>query len=343
MKLFGKDLDRQILVVAEIGSNHEGDPEAAGRMIRLAAEAGADAVKLQSFTLERFLASDDAERMERMSRFRLGEESHRRLAEIAEEAGIALFSTAVTDDMVPFLDGLFPVIKIASGDLDFEPVIRAAARTGKPVILSTGAGTVEEIDRAVEWVKDEVGSDALAERLLLMHCVAAYPTPIEEANLLSVPFLAERYGIPVGYSNHVIGLEAPLAAVALGARALEVHFTDSRENRTFRDHQLSLVPEELAALVEAAPRIAAARGTYGKVPQASELPSVWAIRKGLVAARDLDEGHVLAREDLAYARPATEFRAAELDSLVGRRLAGPLKAGSQLRKAHLADGGERVA
>lgn len=324
---FGKDLDRETLFVAEIGVNHEGDPEAASRLVRLAADAGADAVKLQVYTPERFVSAADPARLERVGRFALDEATLRRLADEAKSLGVALFATAVSEDVVPLLDELFPAIKIASGDLDFEPVVRAAARTGKPVILSTGLGTLEEVETAVGWVRDEVGEAALRERLMLMHCVSAYPTPVEDANVRSVPFLAERTGLRVGYSNHVIGPEACLAAVALGACALEVHFTDRKTGREFRDHALSFERDDLAALIAAATRIRASLGTAGKDRQPSEEPNLLATRKGVVASRDLPAGTRLAEPDLHWARPATEFAARELPDLVGRRLARDVRAG----------------
>ncbi len=330
MKLFDKNLDREVAIVAEIGVNHEGDVRAASRLVRLAAEAGADAVKFQSYTAERFASSDDAERLARVRRFALDEAAHRQLAAEAAALGVTFFSTAVTEDWVPLLAELAPVVKIASGDLTFEPVIRAAAATGKLVILSTGLGTVEEIDRAVSWLRAEIGNAEIADRLVLLHCISAYPTPLEEANLLSIPYLAERYGIPVGYSNHVSGIDACLAAIALGAQVIEAHFTDSRTDRTFRDHELSLEPDEMAELVRRAPAFRASRGAWGKTRQASELPLLNLVRKGLVAARDLGRGHLLARDDLMYARPATGFASGDLDQVLGRRLAQPLGAGARL-------------
>ncbi len=327
MKLFGKDLPREVAIVAEIGVNHEGDPEAALRLIRLAAEAGADAVKFQSYTPARYAASNDAERLARVGRFALDETTHERLAAEAKARGIHFFSTPLSEDWVPVIARLGAAIKIASGDLTFEPVIRAAARTGKPVIVSTGLGTDEEIDRAVGWLTEEIGAGQLGERVVLLHCVVAYPTPIEEANLLAIPFLAERYRVPIGYSNHVMGLDACFGAVALGACVLEVHVTDRREGRTFRDHQLSLLPDELAELVRRTPGFRAARGGFGKPRQPSELAALQAVRKGVVAARDLAAGTVLARDDLMYARPATEFAASELGTLIGRRLKADLKSG----------------
>lgn len=319
MQLFGKDLERDVLVVAEIGVNHEGDVAAAERLISLAHAAGAHAVKLQSYTPERFASSADPSRLERVKRFCLDRAAHDRLAAHARSIGATLFSTCVTEDVIPMLAALFPAIKVASGDINFEVLVRSALRSGKPVILSTGNADLAEIDRAVQWCREEVGS-SVGERVAIMHCVSAYPAPIEQANLLSVPFLKERYGLTTGYSNHVLGAEACLAAVALGAQILEVHFTDRREGRQFRDHALSFEPHELADLVKAVPRLRAALGVRGKPLQPSEMEIRSAMRKGVVAARDLPAGTVLAESDLMYARPATEFTAADLPALLGKRL-----------------------
>jgi N-acetylneuraminate synthase/N,N'-diacetyllegionaminate synthase len=332
MKLFGKDLGDDVVIIAEIGVNHEGDVEAASRLLKLAAESGADAAKFQSYTPERFISAADPERFARVTRFSLDEAAHRRLAREAQELGIAFLSTAVTEDWVPLIAELSLAIKIASGDLDFEVVIRKAARTGRTVILSTGLGTVEEIDNAVGWVRDEIGEDTLADRLVLMHCVSAYPAPLEEANLLAIPFLAERYGVTTGYSNHVVEPDVCIAAAALGASVIEVHFTDQREGRTFHDHALSFEPSYLARLVAMAPRIRAARGSYGKERMACELPNLEAVRKGLVAARDLETGSVLERADMMFARPAGEFPARDIDMVVGKRLTAPLRRGDPLRR-----------
>ncbi|MEW5727610.1 MAG: N-acetylneuraminate synthase family protein [Pseudomonadota bacterium] len=334
MELFRKSLERDVAVIAEIGVNHEGDLEAAKRLVRLAAEAGADAVKFQTYTPKRFASANDPERLARVTRFSLGEGALKQLREVADGAGIALFSTAVTEDTVPMLAAMFDCIKIASGDLTFEPVIRAAARSGRVVILSTGGGTVDEVDRAVAWVADEVGSERLGERLVLMHCVASYPVPPEQANVRSVPFLAQRYpALTVGYSNHVIGTEACLAAVALGAKVVEVHFTDCKTGRSFRDHELSLEAGDLKEMVRQIGIISQALGQFDKRPQLCEEPLLPIIRKGVVAARDLKAGHRLESGDLMYARPATEFPASELPRLVGRVLTQDVAEGCLIERA----------
>jgi N,N'-diacetyllegionaminate synthase len=327
MKLFGKDLSREVVVIAEVGVNHEGDVEAASRLLRLAAGTGADAVKFQTYSPDRFISASLPDRVDAVSGRWLDEAAHRRLAREAADLGIAFFSSAITEDVVPLLDELSTAIKIASGDLTFEPVIRAAARTGKPVILSTGLGTTEDIDQAVEWFVDEVGEDECAEKLALLHCVAAYPTPGDQTNVLSVPFLRERYGLVTGYSHHALGLEPCFAAVALGARIIEAHFTDQKHDRDFHDHALSLEPSEMAQLVTSSKAILASLGRYGKQRMPAELPGLQAMRKGIAAARDLEAGTILGPDDIKFARPATEFASTELDQVVGHRLTGKLASG----------------
>lgn len=335
MILFGRPLGVEVAIVAEIGVNHEGDVEAASRLIKAAGSAGADAVKLQSYTPDRLASSVDPVRLQRVRRFALSVEAHERLFSEAAGNGVRLFSTAVTEDWVPWLAAHCPAIKIASGDLTFEPVIRAAAGSGRVVILSTGCGDLAEVDRAVDWVAREVGIDAIRDHLVLMHCVSAYPAPAAQANLLSIQFMRDRYGVEVGYSNHVIGPDVPLAAVALGASVIELHFTDCREGREFRDHQLSVLPQELAEFVARARAVSAARGSMSKGAQECELSIRDAIRKGVVAARDLAAGTVLARADLMYARPATEVSSGKFEEVIGRSLPVDVKRGMPIPRSVL--------
>jgi N,N'-diacetyllegionaminate synthase len=180
----------------------------------------------------------------------------------------------------------------------------------------------------VGWVRDEVRDMPLHDKLVLLQCTSSYPAPIEEANVATIPMLHERYRVPVGFSNHVRGPEACFAAVALGACLLEVHFTDQKEGRTFRDHQLSMTVPELSALIETASLIRKALGTPEKTIQPSERGHSLDIRKGLVAARDLTEGTILTDDDLSYARPAIYFRSSQRGELIGRRLKRGLASGA---------------
>jgi N,N'-diacetyllegionaminate synthase len=320
------------LVIAEVGVNHEGSYEKACELIKLAQAAGADFVKFQSYTPIRYASCEDQQRLKRVSRFALSNEDFLGLSQLATKLGIGFLSTPLTEDWVEVLNPFCAAFKIASGDITFKPVIKNAAHTGKPLIISTGAATIDEIDQAVSWVCEEVGQENLKDRLILMHCVAAYPTPIEEANVMSIPFLRDRYGISIGYSNHVMGMEASLAAVALGASVIEIHFTDQKEGREFRDHALSFESEDLRKFIEMSRLIKASLGVYDKVVQSCEKDMIPMIRKGVIAARSLKAGVTLTEEDLIYARPATEFKALEIDQLIGKVLTQDIETGYLIPK-----------
>ena len=337
MNIFGKNLETEVAIVAEIGVNHEGSVDSASRLLSLAAESGAHAVKFQSYNPKRYISSSDPERLRRVTEFQLSKKDHYRLASEAEKLGIPFFSTPVTEDMVSILDELCPVFKIASGDITFEPVIRAAASTGKKIILSTGCSSTNEIDQAIGWISDEVGIQKLPEHVILMQCVSAYPTPCDEANVLSIPFLSEKYGFVVGYSNHVVGPEACFAAVALGARLLEVHFTDQKSGRSFRDHSISFEPQELSSLVLSVEKIRSSLGKFEKTLQKSEAGNAKLIRKGIVAAQDLPKGTILSQNDLMFARPATEFSSEMIDDVLGRRLVNAVSSGQMIQRENLID------
>jgi N,N'-diacetyllegionaminate synthase len=318
---------KDIIFIAEIGVNHEGDIEQAKKILMLAAAANVNYVKFQSYTPSRYVAANDGARLSRVTKFSLIKQNFEQLAALAKNLKVDFLSTSLTEDWVDILDPLCPAFKIASGDITFKPVIQKAARTGKPLIISTGAATLDEIDQAIGWVEAEVGSENLKERLILMHCVSAYPTPIEQANILSIPFLKERYGLRVGYSNHVIGMSACLAAVALGADVIEIHFTDCKEGREFRDHALSFDQNDLKTFIQTANEIRKSLGKYSKEVQSCEKDGVSLMRKGVIAARDLKSGSILSEDDLMFARPATEFSSNEIHLLIGQTLKVDLSQG----------------
>ena len=329
MELFGKDLSEDVVIVAEVGVNHEGNINKALELVHMAAESGADAVKFQTYEPFRYASTSDMERFQRVSSFSLSNEDFVLLSKEAESLGIGFFSTPLDESSVQFVSSISPVIKIASPDMNFEPTVRAAASTGKPLIISTGMALPEEIDKTLSWVQDEIGSDVpLNSRVVLLHCASAYPTPIEEINLLSIPYLAERYPVYVGFSDHTIGLDAARASVALGATVIEKHFTDNKEDRDFRDHELSADPDDLKTLVDDVARTKLALGVKEKTRSVSETPNLIPTRKGVVAASDLPEGKILERNDLMFARPSSEIPAERINELIGKTLKVPLQRGN---------------
>lgn len=325
----GRDASERVLVVAEIGNNHEGDVKVARELVRAAAASGADAVKFQTFRTEHFVAPTDPARVARLRRFQLSNDDFVALADDARSHGLRFLSTPLDLGSATFLEGLVDAFKVASGDIDFVPLLRQVARSGKPLIVSTGASELAEVERAVAHIEDAWG--ARRAQLALLHCVSSYPAPQEQANLRAIPALAKAFPRhTVGYSDHTIGIEACVLAVALGARVLEKHFTLDHHHSDFRDHLLSAEPEELKALVQRVRAAEAMLGNGAKRPQPCEAPMLPAIRRSVRAARGLRAGTRLAFEDLAWLRPGGDLAPGHENRLVGRTLRRDVEAGAPL-------------
>lgn len=335
MRVGSFDTDGRVLVVAEVGNNHEGDPALARRLITEMAEAGVDAVKLQVFRTEHFISPRDTKRFARLKSFELGPDDVLALAAHAHELGLLFIATPLDLQSVALLEGTVDVFKVASGDITFMPLLDAIAATRVPVVLSSGGATVDEIRIAIDRIRAGWPIGSTAGQLAVLHCVSSYPVPIEQANLAAIPALARDLGVTVGYSDHVIGVEAVLAAVALGARIIEKHVTVDRNYSDFRDHQLSLEPHEMRILVDRIQVVATLLGTGAKVVQPCERDSIRAIRRSIAAARDLGEGHCVARQDVTWLRPEGGLRPGNEDAVVGRMLRKAIKAGDPITEDDL--------
>ncbi|MDA2936642.1 N-acetylneuraminate synthase family protein [Acidobacteria bacterium AH-259-A15] len=322
-------------IVAEIGVNHEGDSSVAADLIRLAAETGVDAVKFQTFRAEQYVSSVQPERLQRVRKFQLSYETFRQLAQIAKEHGVTFFSTPLHMSDVDFLDEIVPVFKVSSGDLTYRRLIAHIASKDKPIIMSTGLGTREEIQAAVDTVLN-VRPDARKKgELMLLHCVAAYPTPAEEANLANIGWLRETFGLPVGYSDHTLGIKACELAVAAEAVLLEKHFTYRKENQEFHDHAISADPDDMRQLVLAVREAETYQGAKERVRGPSEEKMLLSMRRSVGAAVDIPFGQPVRREWLTYLRPAWGLPADQLDAVVGRRLQRAVPAGDLIRAEDL--------
>jgi len=319
-------------VIAEIGHNHQGDVEKAKALIHAAKDCGVDAVKLQKrdnrrlYTRALFDSPYDNEHSfgatygEHREALELSAAEWLELREFSREEGITLFGTVFDEESADFLAGLgTPAFKIASADLVNTPLLRHVAALGKPIFLSTGGGTLEDVDRAVETVL------AVNSQLCVMQCTASYPCEVEELNLQVIETYRERFGdLVIGLSDHQSGIAMSLVGYMLGARVLEKHFT---LNHAWKgsDHAFSLMPEGMRRLVRDLHRIPAARGDGVKRPLPSEERPLEKMGKKLVAARDLPAGHVLGSGDVVAKSPADGgLPPYELDDLLGRRLAHAL-------------------
>ncbi|MDO8463198.1 MAG: N-acetylneuraminate synthase family protein [bacterium] len=321
----------RVFVIAEIGNNHEGSRALAEDLIGRAALAGVDAVKFQTIVPERLVARTDERRLAQLRRFQLSYDDFRHLATVAQRAGVLFLSTPFDCESAAFLDALVPAYKVASGDLTFLPMIEVIAHTGKPVIFSTGAATVDEIRVAVAHVQGAWAARGVSGDHALLHCVASYPVPPGQANLGAISTLREQFPhSTIGYSDHTMGNDAAVAAVAIGARIVEKHFTLAHDYSDFRDHQLSATPDEIRVLVERIRAVELMMGSGVKVPQPCEEVGRSAFRRAVVAAEDLPEGIVLSAAHLTWVRPAGPFAPGQELGIIGKRLRRAVVAGTVL-------------
>lgn len=328
MRIGDIDIERQTLVVAEIGNNHEGDFEVARRLVEEAARSGAHAVKLQTFRTEHYVSKQDESRFNQLKSYELDPKQFEDLAELSNSLGLLFISTPLDLESAAFLEPLVDCFKIASGDNDFFPLIRKVAESDKPMIVSSGITDADQLARTIAFITSIRGTNDPS--LALLHCVSSYPTPPTEVNLLSIPYLRERFGLPVGYSDHTMGTEAAVLAVALGAQIVEKHFTLEGVTSDFRDHKLSATPSQMKELVE---RVEVARSMLGsrtKAIQPAEKSNVPLLRRSIVAGRDLEAGHELAESDLTWLRPGGGLPPGEEERLIGRRLRHPVNFGERL-------------
>jgi N-acetylneuraminate synthase len=327
-----------VFVIAEAGVNHNGDLKLARALIDVAVEAGADAVKFQTFRAER-LATPDAPKaeyqvqttgnaeaqFEMLRRLELSADAHRELQAYCHERGIIFLSTPFDEEAVDLLDELgVAAFKISSGDLTNSPLLEHVASKGKPVILSTGMSELSELIEAVS-----VLNTAGCENPVLLHCVSNYPADPAEVNLRAMQTMRSAFDVPVGFSDHTQGIDVALAAVALGACVIEKHFTLDR-TMPGPDHRASLEPTELRELVRSIRRVETALGNGRKVPTASELETAKVARRSLVAARDIPAGATLERDMVMMRRPGTGMSPAMLNTLLDRRTVRPIAAGTIL-------------
>jgi pseudaminic acid synthase len=325
-------------IIAEVSANHNQDYGRAVRIIHAAKEAGADAVKLQTYTADTLTIASDREEFQvcggtlwdggTLHDLYAGAytpwEWQPRLKKVADDLGMDLFSSAFDSTAVDFLEEMgVPAHKVASFELVDIPLIQKMARTGKPLILSTGMATVEEIEEALRSARE-----AGATQIALLKCTSAYPAPAEEMNLRTIPEMARRFGVPVGLSDHTMGIEAPVAAVALGACILEKHLTMSRSDPG-PDSAFSLEPQEFKAMVDAVRIAEKALGEVQFGPSGKEEASR-AFRRSLFVVQDVEQGEILTTANVRSIRPGHGLHPRHLKEVLGKRAARGIKRGTPL-------------
>lgn len=315
----------RIFVIAEAGVNHNGDIEIAKQLIDAAVEAGADAVKFQTFKAERLVCRDakkaeyqlattdkSESQYDMLKKLELTTETHEILMKYCDQKNIMFLSTPFDIESIKLLSELkIQIYKIPSGEITNLPYLREVGKYRKKTILSTGMSTMDEVKEAVDVLQKAGAND-----IILLHCNTQYPTPMKDVNLLAMVHMREELGLPVGYSDHTQGIEIPIAAAALGATVIEKHFTLDR-NMEGPDHKASLEPAELKAMVSSIRKVEEAMGDGIKKPTFSELSNMAVARKSIVAKCDIKAGELLTEENLVTKRPGTGISPMRWNEFIG--------------------------
>ncbi|MFA5676357.1 MAG: N-acetylneuraminate synthase [Christensenellales bacterium] len=318
-----------VYIMAEAGVNHNGSLSIAKKLVDTAVYCGVDGVKFQTFKAENIVSGQarkaryqtkngakGGNQLEMLKRLELSFEQFKELRDYCKTAKISFASTPFDIESIEFLATLdVPFWKIPSGEITNYPYLSALARTGKPVMLSTGMSTLCEVEEAIRLLRKN-GSGPIT----LLQCNTSYPTPPENANLLAMRTMSDAFGLPVGYSDHTEGVEIALAAVALGACVVEKHFTLDK-NMEGPDHRASLNPEELYNLVTGIRKIEAAMGNGIKKPTESEKINITAVRKSIVASRSVKKGEIFTAQNLTAKRPANGLSPMEWPRIIGKKAA----------------------
>ena len=339
-------------IIAEAGVNHNGDIARAAEMIAVASEAGADAVKFQTFKTKNIATVQAAKaryqvrntgsadgQLAMLRALELSSDDHHHLLGVCTDVGIEFMSTPFDIESVRFLSSEIGIkrLKVASGEITNAPLLLEVARTGRPIILSTGMSTLEDVKRALgvlafgyiaadtdpspecfaEAFRSDAGQAMLRSKATILHCTSEYPAPPDTIHLRAITTLADSFGLPVGLSDHSVGIAVATAAVACGARVIEKHFTLGRE-LPGPDHKASLTPEELSAMVSAIRVVEQALGVEDKVPMDVELETRHASRKSLVALMPIAKGYIFNQDNLGVKRPGNGITPMAYWSYLGR-------------------------
>jgi len=319
-----------VLIIAEAGVNHNGDIELAKKLIDAAAEAGVDYVKFQTFNSKKLVSKnaqkadyqkentkDSSEtQLSMLQKLELSKEDHLVLIAYCKTKNINFLSTAFDMESIKFLHELnIDLWKIPSGEITNLPYLRKIGSYGKPVIISTGMAEMAEIEDAIKVIKS-AGTNP--NNITVLHCNTEYPTPMVDVNISAMNSISENFNVPVGYSDHTLGIEVPIAAVALGATVIEKHFTLDKKMEG-PDHKASLDPEELKAMVSSIRNIEKAIGNGIKAPSPSEAKNKSIARKSIVASKDIKKGEILSTENLTVKRPGTGISPMRWDEIIGTK------------------------
>ncbi len=315
------------LLIAEIGGNHEGDFEYAKKLTHLAIESDVDYIKFQIYTGDTLVNPvENPIRNKHFKKFELSESQHTHLAEMCKNANIGYMASIWNPDFAPWVDAYSEVYKIGSGDFTAYPVIEEFAGYKKPLLISSGLSSMQEVGGTIDFIRslDPIYSDP--NYLALLQCTSMYPIPYNDANLKTITSFRHTFDIPVGYSDHTEGSYALEVAVAMGAQILEFHFTDDREGKEFRDHKVSLTKDEVHSLIQKISSISELKGDGIKTCREVEAHHRLSFRRACYLNKDMSKGDQVTKDDLTYLRPNHGIDARDYRRLIGKTLKQDLSA-----------------
>ena len=332
MKLFKKDLKKEILYIAEIGVNHEGNFNKCLKLIKKAKKAGADVVKFQCFTPDKYYSIEET-KFEQAKKYAFNQNQFKNIISFCKKIKINYLFTALTEDWVNFVNKYSKTIKVASGDLNFHTLIKKILKKNLNIILSTGISDEKEISKTVNLIRGKY-KDKMKSKLIILHCVSNYPVEEKNVNLINISYLKEKYNLNVGYSNHAIGIDSCLAAICLGANVLEFHFTDNKK-RKFRDHQLSFDEKDLTNLIAKGNKFKILLGKMDRTKLPKNLISLKKnFNKGLIAKKKIKPNEYINKSYIGFARTAKYTNANDINHFHNKKSKVNINKGEYLKRSY---------
>tara|TARA_B100001057_G_scaffold440489_1_gene474428 strand:- start:836 stop:1849 length:1014 start_codon:yes stop_codon:yes gene_type:complete len=322
------------MLIAEIGGNHEGNFNYAKKLVKLAISTGVDVIKFQIYEGASLVSSvESKKRFEHFKKFELAKKEHIEIAQICKKAKVKYLASVWDTDNLKWIDKYLPFYKIGSGDLTAYPIIKELCKRRKPIILSTGLSSLGEIKKTIKFIVNQNKFYKNSKNLALLQCTSSYPTPDEEVNLKVIHNLKDETKLPIGYSHHNNGDTALTSAYILGAEILEFHFTDTRFGKKFRDHKISLTPEETQTLIKKIKRINLILGKKEKLPTRSELKSnnIKTFRRAVYFKKDMKKGSIIRENDIVCLRPNKGIDARNYKKLIGKKIKKNMKAFTKIK------------
>ena len=319
-----------VFIVAEAGNNHEGDFSVAKKLIDKASESGADAIKFQTYNVDRYIDPKLKKSYERLKKFSLSYEQFFKLSKYCKKKGVIFFSTPFDLQSAIFLNKIQKIFKISSGDNNFKDLINLVARFNKHLIISSGLSRLDDLKNIYKMVKKIRGKNL---KLSFLHCVSSYPTPINQINLSNIRLIKENFNdVNVGFSDHTIGTKTPLYAVLAGARIIEKHFTLDNKFSNFRDQLLN--PKNFKIMVNQIREAENILGEKRKIALPLERKNLISMRRSAYASRNLKKGQILTRKDIIYLRPGSGLNEEEVRKILGKKIKVELDKSRSIKKRY---------